>query len=144
MNRIDRIRSDAREAFAGSDTVLAVYLFGSMLDAETDRRPRDIDLAFLLDEAQYKNDPLEASSDAHLFAARLSGALEIKTDIVILNGASLEMAYEIITRGRAVYVADEDRRTDYECKVKGLYFDFKPFLEELRKGAGGKSATGEL
>lgn len=58
INRIDRIRSDAREAFAGSDTVLAVYLFGSMLDAETDRRPRDIDLAFLLDEAQYKNDPL--------------------------------------------------------------------------------------
>jgi len=28
--------------------------------------------------------------------------------------------------------SDKDKKIEYEIKIRGLYFDFKPFLEELR------------
>ena len=35
-------------------------------------------------------------------------------------------------RGRCIYESDPDSRLQYELKIKGMYFDFKPFLDELR------------
>ncbi len=54
--------------------------------------------------------------------------------MTILNSASLEMAFEIITRGECIYESDAEDRIQYELKVKGMYHDFKPFIDELRAG----------
>lgn len=137
---VGRISSHAKSALAGGDAIVAVYLFGSVLFGDQGRTPRDIDLAFLLDDARYRDDPLDASSAAHLFAADVSDKMDMKTDVVILNGASIEMAYEIVTKGSAVWVSDEDRVLEYECKIRGMYYDFRPFLENLRRK--GKPDTG--
>jgi hypothetical protein len=60
-------------------------------------------------------------------------SLDAEIDVTVLNGASTEMAYEVITTGICLYDADSDRRFEYEAKVRGMYFDFKPFLDTLRK-----------
>ncbi len=77
-------------------SIVAIYLFGSFLRGETEKSS-DIDLAFLLDEKAYKSDPIIAMSPAHLIAAKVGMQLDRETDVTILNSASLEMAYEVVT-----------------------------------------------
>jgi predicted nucleotidyltransferase len=113
------------------DSIVAIYLFGSFLRGETEKSS-DIDLAFLLDEKAYKSDPIIAMSPAHLIAAKVGMQLDRETDVTILNSASLEMAYEVVTSGKCLFELDPDMRMEYELKIKGMYFDFKPFLEKLR------------
>ena len=112
-------------------SILAVYLFGSLVRGESGNAS-DIDLAFLLDEKLYKADPIIAMSPAHLIAAQVGIKFNRETDVTILNSASLEIAYEVITSGKCLYELDPDMRMEYELKIKGMFFDFKPFLEELR------------
>ena len=114
--------------------ITAVYLFGSCATGES-TGSSDVDLAFLFEEKFYRTDPLEAFSDATLIAAKLSSELNKKTDVVVLNSASLELAYEVISTGTCIYEADPDLRVTYEAKTIGLWFDFKPFIEQLRKEA---------
>jgi predicted nucleotidyltransferase len=113
------------------DSIVAVYLFGSCIKGEAEKAS-DIDLSFLLDEQAYKTDPIDAMSPAHLFAAQVGMKFNKETDVTILNSASLEMAYEVVTSGKCLFELDPDMRMEYELKIKGMYFDFKPFLEELR------------
>ncbi len=121
---------------SGSDearkTVMAVYLFGSVLHPETFKADSDIDLAFLLDRSLYKQDPLINSAPAYMAAAEIAAMAERQTDVIILNSASIETAYQAITTGTPVYEADHEHRLEYEALVRGMYFDFKPFLEQLR------------
>ncbi len=112
--------------------VIAVYLFGSYATGLA-QESSDIDLAFLLDEKRYRLDAFESSSGAHLVAAHMALLLDAEIDVTVLNGASMEMAYEVVTTGICLYDADSDRRFGYEAKVRGMYFDFKPFLDSLRK-----------
>ena len=115
-------------------SIVAIYLFGSFLRGETEKSS-DIDLAFLLDEKAYKSDPIIAMSPAHLIAAQVGMKFDRQTDVMILNSASLELAYEVITTGKRIYEIDPDLRIEYEIKIKGMYFDFRPFLEKLRAGS---------
>jgi len=55
-----------------------------------------------------------------------------KTDVIILNSSSLEIAYEVIKTGRCLYEYDIDIRLEYEAKIRGMYFDFRPFLMDFR------------
>jgi predicted nucleotidyltransferase len=114
-----------------SGLVIAVYLFGSCVRSDF-KDTSDIDLAFLADEQSYKKDAFEATASAHMIAAEIGKVQCRKTDVTVLNSASLEIAHEIITGGRCIYESDPDTRLQYELKITGMYFDFKPFLEELR------------
>jgi predicted nucleotidyltransferase len=127
-----QLRQYFGQALKQSSAVIAVYLFGSHGRGRA-RERSDIDLAFLLDEREYRLEPLEASVPAYLSAARIGMELNKKTDVIILNGSSVEMAYEVVTSGLCLYESDRDRRLEYEATIRGLYFDFRPFLEELRK-----------
>ena len=111
--------------------IVAAYLFGSCLSNDSGEAS-DIDLAFLLDEESYKSDPIEAMSPAHLIAAHVGVKFDKETDVTILNSSSLEIIYEVITSGKCLFELDSDLRMEYELKIKGMYFDFRPFLEELR------------
>jgi len=120
-----------KEMIHGDPGIKAVYLFGSHV-AGTATKRSDIDLAFLFEETGYRADPLDPFSRAQVIAAKLGESLRRKTDAVLLNSSSLEMAYEIVTTGVCVYEADRDERAVYEARVMGLWFDFRPFVEELR------------
>ncbi len=134
MNSATSIIKALRKAIDMTDSqgvIAAVYLFGSFLRGGL-RIDSDIDLAFLLDQKAYKSDPINAMSPAHLIAAKVGTQLDRETDVTILNSASLEIAYEVVTTGKCLFEIDPDLRMEYEIKIKGMYFDFRPFLEELR------------
>ena len=137
MNSATGIIKGLRKAIDMTDSqgvIAVVYLFGSFLRGGL-RIDSDIDLAFLLDEKAYKSDPIIAMSPAHLIAAQVGMKFDRQTDVMILNSASLELAYEVITTGKRIYEIDPDLRIEYEIKIKGMYFDFRPFLEKLRAGS---------
>ena len=115
----------------GESLIVSVYLFGSILKGNADKAS-DIDLAFLLDEKVYKSDPIITMFPAHLIAAHVGVEFNKETDVTILNSSSLEIAYEVVTSGKCLFELDSDLRMEYEIKIKGMYFDFRPFLEELR------------
>ena len=115
-------------------TVDSVYLFGSGVTPGAGKKQSDVDLAFLLDAAAYVADPVAAVAPAYLAAMNLGMSLDIETDVTILNAASLEIAYEVVTTGKCLLDNAPDKRMDYEIAIRGMYFDFKPFLEKLREG----------
>jgi predicted nucleotidyltransferase len=111
--------------------LLVVYVFGSFARNQ-ERVKSDIDLAFLVEPARHRKDPFEAAVPVHMIAGKMGMKLDRVVDVTILNSASLEMAYEIITTGRLLFESDVELRLQYEIKIKGMYFDFQPFLSELR------------
>jgi predicted nucleotidyltransferase len=126
-----KLQNSLREIDIDNRTVVAVYLFGSNVkgDAGLDS---DLDLAFLLDESAYRNDPLATVAPSYLAATNLGMTMGRETDVTILNAASLEIAYEVVVTGKCLLEIDRDKRMAYEIALRGMYFDFKPFLEELR------------
>jgi predicted nucleotidyltransferase len=131
VSNIAKFLSKQIAEIQGETLIVSVYIFGSFLKGNSGKAS-DIDLAFLLDEKAYKSDPIVAMSPAHLIAAKVGMQLDRETDVTILNSASLEMAYEVVTSGKCLFELDPDLRMEYEIKIKGMYFDFRPFLEELR------------
>lgn len=115
----------------GIASVTAVYLFGSCVQ-ERVREHSDIDLAFLFPEPVYKADPFATLGTAAMLAAQIGEQFRRVTDVTILNAASIEMAYEIITTGCCVYAGNPGMRLEYEAVIRGMYYDFQPFLKALR------------
>lgn len=137
MEIVNRIKTNILQGLGKSGaaypSIKIVYLFGSVLRQENFRPGSDVDMGFLIDRKLHGNDPLSASFEAYHLAAMVSRDLERQTDVVILNSASVEMAYQIITSGRVLYECDPDFRMEYEIAVKGMYFDFKPFIKKIRQ-----------
>ena len=134
MDNISNIAKFLRKQIAEmrrETSIVSVYIFGSFLKGNAGKAS-DIDLAFLLDEKEYKSDPIITMSPAHLIAAHVGVEFNKETDVTILNSSSLEIAYEVVATGKCLFEIDPDLRMEYEIKIKGMYFDFRPFLEELR------------
>lgn len=138
MEIVNKIKANILQGLGQSGTahpsIKIVYLFGSVLRHENFRLGSDIDMGFLLDRRLHGNDPLSASFEAYHLAAMVSQDLERQTDVIILNSASIETAYQIITSGKVMYESDPDFRMEYEIAVKGMYFDFQPFIKKVRQG----------
>ena len=134
MDNVTNIIKFLRKQIAeiqGESLIVSVYLFGSFLTQNTGKAS-DIDLAFLLEDKVYKSDPIISMFPAHLIASQIGVEFNKETDVTILNSSSLEMAYEVITSGKCLFALDPDMRMEYELKIKGMYLDFRPFLEKLR------------
>jgi predicted nucleotidyltransferase len=109
-----------------------VYLFGSFA-RDFQRADSDIDLAFFVDPEKYSIDVFECTAPLHMIAAKIGMKLDRAVDATILNSASLEIAYEIVAGGECLFESDSELRMQYELKIRGMYFDFRPFISELRK-----------
>ena len=132
LTNIGKEITQLTSAHSSAGLVVAVYVIGSAVGSNF-KESSDIDLAFLVDEGHYKEDPFRAIGPAHKIAATAGLMLRREIDVVILNSASLEMAYEIVTTGIPLFESDHELRLQYEIKIKGMYFDFRPFLSELRE-----------
>jgi predicted nucleotidyltransferase len=118
------------EAPAG--LVRVVYLFGSFA-RNRQRAASDVDLAFLVGHEAYATDAFECTAPLHMIAARMGMALGRGVDVTVLNSASLEIAYEVVAEGECLFESDPEQRLDYELKIRGMHFDFRPFIENLRR-----------
>ncbi len=122
--------SDSTDA---GQSIKLVYLFGSALNPQQFNAGSDIDLAFLIDPPLYKKDPFLHSAPAYMSATEIGLLLNRQTDVIILNAASIETAYQVVTTGLLLYEAECEGNLEYEAAIRGLYYDFKPFLQQLRK-----------
>lgn len=80
-----------------NESVLSIYIFGSVLHPDKFKRNSDIDLAFLLEQSLYKQDPLLCSGPAYMASTDIGLQFDRQTDVIILNSASIESAYQIVT-----------------------------------------------
>jgi len=133
---VEDIGRKVRNFIFNSETAIksidTVYIFGSVLDKKNFKQSSDIDIAFLVDKSLYKQDPLEASTDSYLISTKIGLFLDRQTDVIILNSASIETTFQIISTGIVIYENHSEKRIEYEIAIKGLYYDFKPFLDTLR------------
>ncbi|HCM37427.1 MAG: polymerase beta domain protein region protein [Candidatus Gottesmanbacteria bacterium GW2011_GWB1_43_11] len=136
----DQMQKIARFFKKRSD-ITAVYLFGS-LATNTASALSDIDLAIL-----YKTDPADITETRIDLITTISKILGTdNVDIQVLHSAmSLPLAEQILKYGRILVDSDPDKRISFENKMRGLVFDFEPYLiqyldameERLKKGTYG-------
>lgn len=114
-----------------------IYVFGS--HAEGYIGPlSDYDFGVLLER---KNGTSEYRSLLYsAFAKKLGTDL---VDVILLNNASIELAFHIISYGELLYESNAESRIEYESNVMGLYFDYLPILRAQRHDIlkGGQHAT---
>jgi hypothetical protein len=56
-----------------------------------------------------------------------------RVDVVILNDASVELAYHVIAEGQVLYERTSALRVEYEAYALGRYGDYLPVLREQRR-----------
>jgi predicted nucleotidyltransferase len=108
--------------------IACVYLFGSRARRQS-KSGSDVDIAVL-----YKD---QAPSGLERLGIPLSGTLEKiigkPLDVVVLNGASVDLIHRILRDGIILYEADRSARINFEVTARNAYFDLKPYLDEYRR-----------
>ena len=110
--------------FKTFSNITAAYVFGSRVYGKT-TKTSDYDVAVL-----FKGDhTLDELLDVTL---RLADALNIdlnSIDVVGLNDAPVEVAYDITAKGKLIYCADNELRVAFETQLIREYLDLKPYLD---------------
>jgi hypothetical protein len=70
--------------------------------------------------------------------------LNSKIDVVVLNTATIEQKFLIISRGLLLFSEDDNLRTDFEDVTIRDYLDFKPFLDAYRRDVREAIKAGEF
>ena len=120
---------DLMEIFKENKVSFA-YLFGSQANGSSGK-DSDVDIAIMLPFEMKK----EERFDLRLkLMGEISKILKKKVDVAVLNDIrSLYFKYIIIKEGRIIYKKTDLSPADFESKTLGIYFDFRPFLENYNK-----------
>ncbi len=116
--------------------IAAIYLYGSVVKGRL-RADSDIDIAMLpfYDVDAFRR--LELISKVEGIFTSLLREIGIEREVSILDlrdkYVSLQLQYNIITKGVLVYEKDTSERLEFENAVKREYFDFEPYLRFLRE-----------
>ncbi|MBE0655368.1 MAG: nucleotidyltransferase domain-containing protein [Bacteroidales bacterium] len=113
--------------------ILAVFLYGSRADGSATPLS-DMDVAILLTkEPSSEIDRLDLELEIE---AKLSQSInELQFDVRIINNAPILVAGKILTEGKCLYCADDQKLADVRERVLLPYLDFKidydPLIEEI-------------
>ncbi|HSF43852.1 MAG TPA: nucleotidyltransferase domain-containing protein [Thermoanaerobaculia bacterium] len=137
MDKITRIPLDvARERaeraarfLAADPRVKLVFFFGSAADPDRKIPVRDVDLAIL-------TDPPLGLWELLRLGERTAFAVEGDIDLVSLNEAGVVLAREVANTGRCLYTDPPELETDFVCRARMRYLDFKYYLDEQWKISG--------
>lgn len=135
--RLEILKKDPslKELFCINKITLA-YIFGSQING-TASRNSDLDVAVLFNSGLTKTQRFNLRL---LIIGKLEKILKHRVDLVVFNDLkSLFFKYVIISEGKLLFRASEDEQLDFECKLMGEYFDFKPFLDIQNKNYVKKS-----
>jgi len=125
--------------FSSINEVECVYLFGSYV--RKDVTPlSDVDIAVYLSSRVSRDKYFDLRLRLYGEAMRLLRTEEV--DVVLLNQAGIQFAYEIILTGKILYERDQMNRITFETRTIDRYLDFKPvlliqqeyFLQQIRRG----------
>jgi predicted nucleotidyltransferase len=121
-----RLAAAASEVFASEPDVVAVYLYGSAARGEP---AADLDVAVLADRpiAPARLEALAAALQAH-------GAPDgPEIDLRPLAGSAPRFQFTVIREGRPLFERDPTLRAVREARIAGLWADFKPTWERMRR-----------
>ncbi|KFZ42641.1 nucleotidyltransferase domain-containing protein [Anoxybacillus flavithermus] len=91
-----------------------IYLFGSVAAGHI-RYDSDIDIAFLSDERSLDH------YERFMLAQQLAEQLQRDVDLIDLKQASTVFQAQIVSSGKVIYCADEQKRAEYERLVLKMY-----------------------
>jgi len=122
MDEIGKIVSEV-------DYVSAAYVFGSYVHNDDFN---DIDVALLISR---EPDPYKRFKFEMMVARELERQIKprFEFDVKILNHAPIEFQYEVIKKGKAVFLRDRTENVEYESEAISNYLDFQTTAEYLNK-----------
>lgn len=134
MPRIDpkaaRERAERAARFLAADPrVKLIFLFGSAADPDRKLPVRDVDLAV------WTEPEIEFWEFLRL-RDRAGDAAEGEIDLVPLNEAGIILAHEVADTGICLHANPPERETEFVCRARMRYFDFKPYFEEQWRMTG--------
>jgi len=107
----------------------AAYLFGSF--GRGDARPdSDVDVGLLY----VSPPPSTLEGQPFLAAAELESLLGRPVDLVVLNGAPVDLVHRVLRDGRLLLQPNPSARIAFEVRSRNLYFDLLPILQRYRRG----------
>jgi uncharacterized protein YutE (UPF0331/DUF86 family)/predicted nucleotidyltransferase len=130
-----------RTLFATRPDVVAAYLFGSVARNEA-RKSSDVDVAVMLHDGR----PTTIAHFERVFALQhhLEGALDAPVDLVVMEGAPLDLLHRVWRDGIRVADRDPERRLTFELRARNEYFDLLPILLHYRGAVLGSRAPTPL
>jgi predicted nucleotidyltransferase len=136
MERAEVIARLSRHFAAHGEGIVCAYLFGSVARG-TAGKGSDVDVALLLER-----DPPPTLAESKVgMESRLEAATRLPVDLVVLNGAPVELVHRVLRDGVLVHEADRSARVRFEVRARNEYFDLKPILDEYRR-AGARQGRG--
>lgn len=137
---LEKHKKEKLFALFRNNNILAVYLFGSRADS-TAFANSDYDFGILLRETPNLEKASSIMMEIQDEAAKI---LNSKIDVVVLNTATIEQKFLIISRGLLLFSEDDNLRTDFEDVTIRDYLDFKPFLDAYRRDVREAIKAGEF
>jgi len=122
MNKIGKTISEV-------DYVSAAYVFGSYVHNDDFN---DIDVALLISR---EPDPYKRFKFEMMVARELERQIKprFEFDVKILNHSPIEFQYEVLKKGKAVFLRDRTENVEYESEAISNYLDFQTTAEYLNK-----------
>lgn len=120
-----------KSIFKSVPAVKSAYIFGSRATGKAVKNS-DYDFAVLFDGSLSKENRFDLKLE---LMAKLSRALRTDAvDVVVLNDvSSLFFKYIILKEGKSIYQKSDLETAEFESRALGLYFDFRPFMEEYSR-----------
>ncbi len=122
----DRLVEALRVELAKHCSVKAAWLFGSR--ATGDARPdSDVDIGVLLEAA-----PRTLSEIPDALAAALEAVVDCPVDVVVLNGAPVDLVRRVLVEGMLLVEHDPSARVAFEVQKQNEYWDLEPMMRLTR------------
>lgn len=108
--------------------IISFFLFGSYADNKI-RPLSDVDIAVLLKGDISLRRYFDYKLDLLSRAVRTLKTEEI--DLVLLNEAPYDLAYNILKNGKILFCRDKKAQADFQEKIVLRYLDVRPLKEEV-------------
>ena len=119
----------------------ALYLFGSHAEGIANTLS-DVDLGVLLSSQVSPEEYFDIRCRYNImFADVLKTA---RVDVVVLNGAPVHLAFQIIAPRAIVFERDPVSRAHFEMGITRKFLDFRPFLETRKTYVKRQLLQGEF
>jgi predicted nucleotidyltransferase len=107
--------------------VIAVYVFGSVARG-TARPDSDVDVAVLFE----RTPPERLTGPRFTLEGELEQALGRPVDLIVLNGAPVDLRARVLRDGQLLVDADPAARIAFEVQTRNEWFDLQPILANYR------------